>query len=114
MESGAELLSLQDIATVRVAEEIPAAKTQRNYWWMEENCPRLKKSLVNSMYPSLRGQRDEACLEFGLDPVTKQTVLNVLQKIGRNLITYENFFPMKKREFLSENHVNHVEDIIVK
>ena len=49
------------------------------------------------MYPSLRGQRDEACLDLGRDPVTKQTVLNVLQRIGRKPITYEDAFPEKKR-----------------
>ena len=51
MESGAEFLVPQDIATVRVTEERPAAKKQRNYWWAEENWPRLKKYLVNSWYP---------------------------------------------------------------
>ena len=30
------------------------------------------------------------------------------------MITYENDFPTKKREFLSENQVKYVEDIIVK
>ena len=44
------------------------------------------------------GQCDEACLELGLVKVTKQTVFNVLQKIGRKPITYENALPMKKRE----------------
>ena len=33
MESGAEFSAPQDIATGRVAEEIPIAKKQRNYWW---------------------------------------------------------------------------------
>ena len=45
---------------------------------------------MNSRYPSLRGQFDEACLELGLDPVLKQTVFNVLRSIGRKPITYEN------------------------
>ena len=49
-----------------------------------------------------------------MDPVPKQKIFNVLQRIGRNTITYENDFPMKKRKFLSENQVNYVEDIIVK
>ena len=62
MEPGGELSALQDISTVRVAEEIPEANKQRNYLWMEENWPRLKKYLVNSQYPYLRGQCDEACL----------------------------------------------------
>ena len=69
---------------------------------------------MNSRYPYLRGQCDEDCLELGLDPVPKQTVLNVLQRIGRKPITYENSFPMKKRALLSENLVKYVEDIIIK
>ena len=69
---------------------------------------------MNSRYPPLREQCAEACLELGLDPVPKQTVFNVLQRIGRKPITYENAFPMKKRALLSENQVKYVEDIIVK
>ena len=49
-----------------------------------------------------------------MDPVPKQTIFNVLQRIGRKLITYDNVFPMKNRALLSENQVNYVEDIIVK
>ena len=78
MESGCEVLVLQDIASVGVAEEWLAAKKQGNSWRTEENWPRLKKALVNSQYPYLRGQCDEACLELGLDSVHKQTVFNVL------------------------------------
>ena len=33
MESGAEFLAPQGIATGRVAEERPTAKKKRNYWW---------------------------------------------------------------------------------
>ena len=62
MESGYELLALHDIATVRVAEERPVAKKQRNYCCMKENWTRLKKYLVNNRYPYFRGQCDEACL----------------------------------------------------
>ena len=50
----------------------------------------------------MRGLCDKACLELGLDPVPKQTVLNVLQSIGRKPITYENDFPKKNRELLPE------------
>ena len=81
---------------------------------MEANCPSLKEALVNSRYPSLRGQGDEACLELGFDPVPKETVFNVLQRIGRKPITYENFFPDKKRALLSNLQVKYVEDIIIK
>ena len=112
MESGAGLSAPQDTATVRVSEERQAAKKQRNCWWTEANCPRLKRALMNSRYPSLRGKCDEAYLGLGLDIVTKQKILNVLQRIGRKPITYENAFPMKKRQLLSERQVNYVEDII--
>ena len=49
-----------------------------------------------------------------MDPVTKQTIFNVLQRIGRKPIAYKNVFPMKKRSLLSENQVKYVEGIIVK
>ena len=88
MISGAVFLSPLDTATVRVAKERLEAKKQRNSWWTEENWPRLKKYLVNSWYPSVRGKCDESCLQLGLDPVPKQTVFNVLQSIGRKPITY--------------------------
>ena len=97
-----------------MTEERLASKKQRSYWWTEEDWPRPNKALVNSWYPYLRGNCDEACLELGLDPVPKQTVFNFLQKIGRKLITYENAFPLKKMVLLSENQVKYVEDIIVK
>ena len=58
----------------------------------------MNKYVVNSRYPYLRGKCDEDCLELGLDTVTKHIVFNVLQRIGRNLITCENALPMKKRE----------------
>ena len=57
---------------------------------------------MNIRYPDMRGLCDKACLELGLDPVPKQTVLNVLQSIGRKPITYENDFPKKNRELLPE------------
>ena len=83
-----------------------------SYWWIEYNWPRLKGSLVNIKYPYLKGQCDEACLELGLDPVP--ILINVLHRIGRKPIKYDNDFPRKNRAFLSENQVNYVEDIIVK
>ena len=97
MESGTELSARNDNATVRVAEERPAAKKRRNFWWTEENWLRLNKLLVNSRYPAMRGQCNEACLVLRFDPVPKQTVFNVLQRIGRKTITYKNYLPMKKR-----------------
>ena len=101
IESGAEFLSPWDTATVRVSEEIQAAKKQSNHWWTEENCTRLKEFLMNSRYPYLIGNFDEACLGLGFDIVPKQIVLNVLRRIFWNLITYENVFPVKKRALLS-------------
>ena len=56
---------------------------------------------MNSRYPSLRGQCDEACLELGFDTVPKKTVFNVLRRIGRKPITYENVFSEKKSSLLS-------------
>ena len=114
MESGAELLAPQDTATVRGAEEIPSAKKQRKNWWTEENWPRLKKALVNSRYPAVRGKCDEPCLDLRFDPFPKRTVFNALQRIGRKPIAYENAFPIKKRALLPERQVKYVEDIIVK
>ena len=114
MESGAELLAPQDIATVIVSEERPPTNKQNNYRRKEDNWPRLKKHLAKSWYPSLRGKCYEACLELGLDKFPKQTVLNILQRIVSNPITYDNDFPMKKRELILENEVNYVEDIITK
>ena len=67
---------------------------------------------MNSWYPAVRGQCDEYYLELGLDIVPKKIVFNVLQRIDRKLIVYDNSFPMKKKEFLSERRVNYVEDII--
>ena len=114
MESGAEFSAPQDTATFRVAEERRAEKKQRNHWWTETNWPRLKEDLVNIWYPFLRVQCDEACLELGLDPVPKQTVFNVLRRIGRKPITYDNFFPAKKISLPSEMQVKYVENIIIK
>ena len=55
-----------------------------------------------------------ACLELGLDLVPNQTVFNVLRRIGRKPITYENVFPDKNRALLSNSQVKCVEDIIIK
>ena len=57
----------------------------------------MKKSLVNSWHPYVRGQCGEASLELHFDPVPEQTVFNVIYIIDRNLITYDNSLPMKKR-----------------
>ena len=93
MESGAELSAMQDTSTVRVTEERRAVKKKRNHWLSEANWPRLKEVLLNIWYPYLRVQCDEACLELGLHTAPKQKVFNVLRRIGRNTISYENVFP---------------------
>ena len=49
---------------------------------MEDNWPRLKEALVNTWYPSLRGQCDEAFLELGFNPVPKQTIFNVYRGLS--------------------------------
>ena len=100
MESGAELLALQDTAVVRVAKERLSAKKQRNNWRTEENWPSLNKALVNSTYPSVRGQCDEAILELRFDTVPKKTVVIFLQRIDRKPTTYDNAFPRKKKELI--------------
>ena len=91
----------QDTAIVRVPEERQAAKKQSNNVNKEANWPRLKEALANSQYPYLRGQCDEACLELCFDPVPKQKVFNVLWRIGRKPITYENVSPVKKKALIS-------------
>ena len=62
MESGDEFSALHDTSTVSVAKERRAAQKQRNYWFMEDDWPRLKGALANSWYPSLRVKYDESCL----------------------------------------------------
>ena len=51
---------------------------------------------------------------LGFDPVPKQTVFNVLRRIGRKPITYDNVFLMKNRELLSESQEKYAVDIIIK
>ena len=114
MESWDELSVPHDTSTVRVSEERRTVNKERNHWWSEANWPRLKEALVNSRYPSLRQQSDVACLELGLYPVPKEIVFNVLRRIDRKPITYENAFPDKKRALLSNLQVEYVEDIIIK
>ena len=114
MESGAEFSDPQDTSTVRVAEKIRAAKKERNHWCTDANWPRLKEALVNSWYPYLRGQCCKACLELGFDPVPKQTEFNVLRRIVRKPISYDNVLPVNKRSLLPEIQVKYVEYITIK
>ena len=72
MESGGGFSAPQDTAKVRFANERPAANKQRTSEYTDKNCPRLKKSLVNSWYRYARRNCDEACLELGLYPVPKK------------------------------------------
>ena len=96
-----------------VPEERRVRNKKKDHWWSEANWPRLKEALVKSIYPSLIGLCDVACLDLGIDRVPKQIVFNVLCRIGRKPITYENVFPDKKRELLSNLQVKYVGDIII-
>ena len=114
MESWDKFSAPHDTSTVRVSEERQPGKKKRNQWWSQDNWSRLKEALVKSRDPSLIGKCGVACLELGLDRVPNQTVFNVLHRIGRKPITYDNFFPDKKRSLLSNLQVKYVEDIIIK
>ena len=57
---------------------------------------------MNSRYSAVRGQCAESCLELGLDTVPNQTLFNVLQRIDRKPLTYDNAFYMKNMELVSE------------
>ena len=41
------------------------------------------------------------------------TVVNCLQRIGSNPITYDKAYPLRNQELLSQRQVKYVEDIIV-
>ena len=114
MESGDGFSAPQYKTTVRVIEERRAGKKKRIQWWSQANWPRLKEALVKSRDPSFRGQWDVACLDLGIDQVPRKTIFNVLRRIGRKPITYENVFPDKKRALLSNSQVKYEEDIIIK
>ena len=64
--------------------------------------------------PNYRGRWGVACLDLGIDQVLRQTIFNILRRLGRNPITYKNVFPDKKRALLSSSQVKYVEDIIIK
>ena len=51
-------------------------------------------------------------LELGKDFVTRQTVTNFLQRIGRNSITYENDFPPRNQALLLQSQLKYVEDTL--
>ena len=69
---------------------------------------------MKSRDPNYRGRWGVACLDLGIDRVPRQTIVNVLRRIGKKPITYENVFPVKKRALLSNLQVKYVEDIIIK
>ena len=101
MESWDECSAPHDTSTVRVSEEGRAEKKKMIQWWSQANWPRLKEALVKSRDPYFRIQWDVACLDLGIDRVPRQTIFNVLRRIDRKPITYENVFPDKKRALLS-------------
>ena len=45
--------------------------------------------------------------------VPMMKVVNSLKSIGRNPITYENYFPLINQALLSEMQVKYVQDVIV-
>ena len=45
MESGADNSSEHDRATVTKELKEPVAKQKSNFWWKEENLPRMKKDM---------------------------------------------------------------------
>ena len=73
---------------------------------MNNDMKRQRNTVVNEVC-------DAACLELGEDPVTQQTVNNVLQRIISKPIIYKNSFPPIKQAFVFQRKVRHVEDIIV-
>ena len=78
MESGGDNSSEQDTATVTKEVEETTENQKKNFWWKEENWPRLKKVLERRRNPVVNGVYDAACLELGRDPVTQMTVANFL------------------------------------
>ena len=114
MESLDECSAPHDTSTVRVSEDRQAEKKKRIQWFLQANWLRLKEALVKSRDPYFRGEWDVACLELGIDKVLRQTIYNVLRRIGRKPITYENVFPDKRRTLLSNLQVNSVDNIIIK
>ena len=59
------------------------------------------------------GVCDEGDLELGKDPVPKIKVANVLKRIVRNLITYDNALPMRYLMLQSERQAKYVKYIVV-
>ena len=45
MESGYDNSEEQETSTVTKENEGPESKRERNLWWKEEKCPRMRKSL---------------------------------------------------------------------
>ena len=84
-----------------------------NFWWKEENWPRLKKDMERRMNTEVNGLCYLSCLELGEDPVPQQTVTKFLQGIDRNPITYKNAFSSIKKALLPQRKINYVEDITV-
>ena len=73
----------------------------------------MKKYIERRRNPAVNIVCDAYCLELGKDTVTKQTVNNCFQRIGRKTITYGKSFLLRKRVLLSQRKVGYVEDIIV-
>ena len=110
MEPWDECSAPHDTSTVRVSEERRTEKKKSIQWWSEANWPRIKEALVKSWDPYIRGQWYVACLDLSIDRVPRQTIFNVLRRIVRKPIKYENIFPDKKRALLSNSQVKYVEE----
>ena len=69
--------------------------------WKEENWTRLKKAL----YKQSKKKVDRVWYEGGLDlcedAVPQMIVLNFLRSTGKNPITYENAFTLRKCNLIS-------------
>ena len=68
----------------------------------------MKKYLYNWRKPAVGGFFDEACLELGKDTVHWSTLVNCLKRFDSKTITYNYYFPMSKRAFLSKRQVNYI------
>ena len=54
----------------------------------------------------------EGDLELGWDPNPQIITVNCLRRIGNNLITFKNEFPLINNTLMSDNQVEYVQDII--
>ena len=70
------------------------------YWAYPKYWPYLAAALNNSRGPESSKDDDPSFGEFMAESVPRQTVQNVLKRLGNKLITLENVFPLLKRSLL--------------